>query len=104
MLTPLQAAVEADLSLKTLYQHLRAGSLAGIQTEKGWRIRPDDLQTWLDERAAARTSQQSYPDELLDELAAEWLEDARARGKLPPQPPKALLARIARAIRAVEMA
>ena len=48
LLTPAQVGERLQLTERTVYQWLRDGRLAGLKLGRLWRIRPEDLEEFLD--------------------------------------------------------
>ncbi len=53
LLTPPQVAERLQVTERTVYQWLRDGRLVGLKLGRLWRIRPEDLEAFL-ERSRTR--------------------------------------------------
>lgn len=47
MFTPEEVAIKLKVSRRTVYEWLRKGRLHGLRAGQGWRIRPEDLEAFL---------------------------------------------------------
>lgn len=51
LLTPEDAAVRAGVSARTVVYWIEYGQMEAVETQHGWRIRPGDLEFFLEGRA-----------------------------------------------------
>jgi excisionase family DNA binding protein len=45
--TPEEVAAELQVTRRTVYEWLRSGRLRGLRAGRGWRIRPEDVEAFL---------------------------------------------------------
>ena len=64
LLTPTQVAERLQITERTVYEWIRGGKLTALKLGRLWRIRPQDLETFL-ESARARAQQHSPSEHLL---------------------------------------
>lgn len=85
LLTPEEAAAKLVVSPKTIRDWLRDGVLQGVKVGKLWRIREEDLQSFIAQNATsasfAKEAQPAYPLESSEDEI--WLEAELG----PPLPP-----------------
>ncbi len=48
LLTPAQVGERLQVTERTVYQWLRDGRLAGLKLGRLWRVRPEDLEAFLE--------------------------------------------------------
>jgi excisionase family DNA binding protein len=51
--TPEEVAQELRVTRRTLYEWLKTGRLRGVQVGRGWRIRPEDVELFVQGGASA---------------------------------------------------
>ena len=98
LLTPLEVAWRLKCSTSWVYRQVRTGAWASIETPLGMRIPAEAL----DEYEAEKANRPSR-DEATKVAARRLIELGQQEGVLPEKLAPAALARIARAIRTVEL-
>jgi excisionase family DNA binding protein len=78
LLTPEEVAHRLRVSRPTVYAWLKIGRLRGLRAGKGWRVRSEDLEAFLQPGAAAtREAGQPAPRRYSREEILEFLEADR---------------------------
>lgn len=54
--TPEEVAGELQVTRRTVYEWLRTGRLRGLRAGRGWRIRPEDVDTFLHRDGASKAA------------------------------------------------
>jgi putative molybdopterin biosynthesis protein len=79
-LTPEEVAEQLRVTRATVYAWLKMGKLPGVRAGKGWRIRPEDVQVFVEQstrqvsEAAEKSSRLYSREEILDFLAEDDLD------------------------------
>lgn len=75
LLTPEQVAKRLQLTPHTIYVWLRAGRLPGIKLGRRWRVKEEDLESYLDDRRGEEASMPAEDEEPIWELAERLMRD-----------------------------
>lgn len=59
--TPEEIARELHVSRRTVYEWLRSGRLRGVRAGRGWRVRPEDVASFLEANSLDEASVTAVP-------------------------------------------
>lgn len=54
LLTPEDAAERLNMATKTIREWLRKGELVGVKLGRNWRVREEDLKTFIDSKVTGK--------------------------------------------------
>jgi excisionase family DNA binding protein len=60
-LTPEQVAEQLQVTRRTVYAWLKMGRLHGVRAGKGWRIRPEEVESFLQRSASEQSATDRKP-------------------------------------------
>lgn len=58
LLTPKQVAEYLNLAEKTIKDYLRAGKIRGVKIGNVWRVKPEDLEAFVDKHTVTKEDQE----------------------------------------------